>query len=759
MILSVISFAAGVLTVHQLTELPGIVWLWSGVGIIILCMLLRFWRLMFFVLGFVWSACFAMERLENILPSQYEGIDLQVEGEIIGLPQVDDRRVRFDFLPFHPHTGNALQLPSTIRLTWYYPDRIIESGQHWRLTVRLKRPHGNLNPGGFDYERWLFVKGIGATGYVRKASSAVLIKETPGWFNISNWRQQIADRISILLPDSEHLGVMKALIMGERDEISQRQWEVFRQTGTIHLMAISGLHIGLISGLVFFVVLQLWAWTGILNLSPPRVAAAASIMAAFFYAALAGFSIPTQRALAMLLIVMAGLYWQRNLRPFNILAFALLTIIIVDPTAMIVPGFWLSFIAVSIILVSMSARLGKPGYWGGMIKINWATAVGLAPLTLWYFQQVSLIAPLANFIAIPIISLWVVPMLLLSVVAMMFSTVLSGWLLILVDMGLQGLIWLLSRLAEWQFSAFAIPQSPLWAMLLALAGCLLLLIPKGIPGRWLGGVLIIPIIFVDQQRPAETAVKMTLLDVGQGLAAVVQTANHVLVFDTGAKYSTRFDMGRSVVLPFLQSQGLKKIDTLIISHGDNDHIGGVRSLYQGVKIEQVYSSVPEMLAAYSPKTCIAGQKWVWNEVTFTIISPGSQAFATENDNSCVLKIKSIHGSILLTGDIEKPAEAWLVDEYADTLKSEVLVAAHHGSSSSSSLAFLQNVDPDTILIPSGYRNRFGFPHQQVLKRYQQIKAGWVNTADAGAVTVLMDEHGFSIRNYRETVGKFWNPRS
>jgi competence protein ComEC len=756
MLLSIIAYAAGVLTVHQLTELPDIVWLWSAAGIIIGCFFLRYWRLLFFLMGFIWAAGFAMERLQDQLPPQLEGIDLRIEGEIIGLPQVDDRRVRFNFLP--TSSSHALQLPTTVRLTWYYPEKVLKAGQYWHFTVRLKRPHGNLNPGGFDYERWLFVRGIGATGYVRKAPAAVLIQESSGWFNISNWRQTIADRISILLPGSAYLGVMKALIVGKKDEINQRQWEVFRQTGTIHLMAISGLHIGLIAGLVFVAVSRLWAWTGILILAPPRVAAAASVVAAFFYAALAGFSIPTQRALVMLLIVMAGISWQRNLRPFNILAAALIVIIILDPTAMIVPGFWLSFIAVSIIVITMSARLGKPGYWIGMLKINWATAVGLAPLTIWFFQQVSLMAPLANFVAIPIISFWVVPLLLLSVLIMTFSTMLAGWLLLLVEMGLQGLLWFLTRIAAWPFSSYNVAQSPLWTLFLATLGSLLILTPKGIPGRWLGGVFIIPLLFVEQQRLADKMIQMTLLDVGQGLATVVQTADHVLVFDTGAKYSSRFDMGKSVILPFLQSRGLQQIDTLIISHGDNDHIGGVQSLYQGMEIGQVYSSVPGLLTPYSAKACMAGQEWQWNGVTFTILSPGERLFASENDNSCVLKIQSLYGSILLTGDIEQPAESWLVDTYSDALQSDVLVAAHHGSRSSSSLDFLQKAHPDSILIPSGYRNRFGFPHQSVLQRYQKIDAEWINTADKGAITIQIAEDGVSKQSYRETAGKYWNRR-
>ena len=248
---------------------------------------------------------------------------------------------------------------------------------------------------------------------------------------------------------------------------------------------------------------------------------------------------------------------------------------------------------------------------------------------------------------------------------------------------------------------------------------------------------------------------MTLLDVGQGLSAVVQTANHWLVYDTGAKFSAESDMGQSALLPFLRLQGADKIDKLIISHGDNDHIGGAASLMRGIPTEQVLTSVPQQLSDYSPVRCAAGQSWTWDKVRFTLLSP-QQAFVSENDNSCVLKIQSEQGTVLLTGDIEALAESWLVETYGNNLKAKVLIAPHHGSKTSSTTGFLQAVQPEYVLIPAGYRNQFGHPHQDVLRRYEQIKAKWLTSADSGAITISVKDGSWVVQSMRDTESKYWN---
>ena len=787
MVVSALSFLAGLMLVQQLPVLPDIKWLLvGGVGGGIIAWL-RYWRCLFFVFGVMWAIGFAMHRLSEQLPEQLEGAEVQVTGTIADLPEQDEKRVRFDFIArdgvyaaSRPGAGAAiardgvyaagrpgagaastagynLQFPAKLRLSWYYPDQPVKAGQHWTFTVKLKRVHGNLNPGGFDYERWLFIQGIGATGYVRPAPKPVLLGSDSAWNSIAVWRQRITDRLSSILGNSSSLALIKALTIGDGNSITQQQWEVFRKTGTTHLVVISGSHIGLIAGLVYMLVLKAWAWTGLLAWSPQKVAAVSAVLVAVFYSGLAGFSVPTQRSVVMLVIAMSAVILQRNSRPFNTLAVALFAVLIFDPLAVLAAGFWLSFIAVSLIVYAVSGRLGKLGHAWSAIKLHWVASVGLSPLLLLFFQQVSLIAPLANLVAVPVISLLVVPLSLLAIIVMFISPMLADKLFYLLSRLLQGLWWLLTHLAEIPMASIHHALPSYWALLFALPGVLLLLAPVGIPARRLGLLMFLPMVFTDTKPPETGDIDMTLLDVGQGLSAVVQTRHHLLVYDTGAKFSAESDMGQSVLLPFLRLQDAAKIDNLVISHGDNDHIGGAVSLMRGMPTEKVLTSVPQQLSGYDPIACTAGQSWLWDEVRFTMLAP-QQAFVSDNDNSCVLKIQSRHGTVLLTGDIEAAAELWLVETYGDGLKADVLVAPHHGSKTSSTAGFLQAVQPDYVLIPAGYRNQFGHPHQDVLARYRQVKAKWLNSADSGAIAVKVKNSLFVVQAMRDTDSKYWNTR-
>ncbi len=786
MVVSALSFLAGLLLVQQLPVLPDSWWLIVGGVMVGIIAWLRYWRLLFFMFGVLWAILFAMHRLSDRLPESLEGIELQVTGTIADLPEQDERRVSFDFITRDgvyaanlPGAGAAitrdgvyaesqsgvlsaitepsLHLPDKLRLSWYYPEQVLKAGQQWIFTVKLKRAHGNMNPGGFDYERWLFTEGIGATGYVRPNPKPVLLGRDSAWNNISVWRQSIADRLSSAMGQSPSLALIKALTIGE-GSITREQWEVFRKTGTTHLVVISGLHIGLIAGLVYFLVLKLWAWTGRLKHSPQKVAAVSAVLMGLFYSGLAGFSVPTRRSVIMLIIAMTAVALQRNSRPFNTLAIALVAVLLFDPLAVLAAGFWLSFLAVSLIVYAVSGRLGKSGYFWGAVKLHWVTSVGLSPLLLLFFQQVSLIAPLANLIAVPVISLLVVPLSLLAVMVMYISVPLAGKLFYLVDTVLQGLWWLLVHIAEFPLSSINHASPSYWAVLFAVPGIALLLAPVGIPARWLSLVMFLPLVFTEAKQPETGAINLTLLDVGQGLSVVVQTTNHLLVYDTGAKFSEQSDMGTSVLLPFLHAQGTGKIDSLVISHGDNDHIGGAASLMRGMPTEQVLTSVPQQLNKYFPIACTAGQSWLWDEVNFTMLSP-HQVFVSENDKSCVLKIQSKQGTVLLTGDIEAGTEDWLVETYAGALQADVLIAPHHGSKTSSTAGFLQAVQPKLVLIPAGYRNQFGHPHSDVLARYRQVHARWLNSADSGAITVNVKNNVWVVQSLRETERKYWNRRN
>ncbi|MCK5191467.1 MAG: DNA internalization-related competence protein ComEC/Rec2, partial [Methylococcales bacterium] len=451
--------------------------------------------------------------------------------KVIGLPQYDEHKVRFDFAVSKPDSD----FPKKLRLSWFFPEQQIKSGQTWKLTVKLKKPHGRFNPDGFDYERWLFMQNIGATGYVKNKPHPKLIATIPVWQSFDSVRQTIADNLNELIADTDNIGVIKALTIGERHDINKERWQIFRNTGTVHLLAISGLHIGLIAGLAYLLMLNISLRFAV-N-SPQVIAAFFAIITAVFYSALAGFSLPTQRALLMLSIAMIAISSQRNITSANTLSLTMLAVLILDPLAVLSAGFWLSFLAVVMIVYSLAGRLGKVGYWQGALKIHWVTAIGLAPLLLFYFKQVSIIAPIANLVAVPVISLIIVPFCLIAVLLMFFSPFLAEHLFLLVDKFLQGLWLVLSVMAELPFATITTSSVPFYAIPLALIGVFVLLSPRGIPARWLGLVLLLPLLFVNVKRPALGEVSMTLLDVGQGLSTVIETRNHVLVFDTGAKYS------------------------------------------------------------------------------------------------------------------------------------------------------------------------------------------------------------------------------
>ena len=660
------------------------------------------------------------------------------------------KSVRFDFAVNQAKN----RLPTKIRVTWYHPDAVVKAGQHWRFTVKLKRPHGTLNPGGFDYERWLFTEGIGATGYIRSAPPPELIEEAAA-ADVAGIRQTLADRLSGFVGNTTSLVLIRALTLGDGSQIAQDQWEVFRKTGTTHLIVISGSHIGLIAGLVYFLTLKGWARTGLLRWPPPRVAALAALFAAVFYAFLAGFAVPSRRAVIMLAIAMIALIRQRNTRPINTLAAALFGVLVADPLAVLAPGFWLSFFAVGLIIFAIAGRLQKPHLFLGAVKLQWVTSLGLAPFLLFFFQQVSFIAPLANLLAVPLISLIVLPLSLLGLLLLTFSSFAAGLVLLPADYALQGLMWLLNKMAQIPIAMSYHPAPSYWTLLAAIPGALLVLAPFGTPSRWLGGVMLLPLIFTPADRPAPGDIRMTLLDVGQGLAVNVQTAQHWLVYDAGPQFSATSDMGRNVVLPYLFAHGAYQIDTLIVSHGDNDHIGGAQSLLSALPVSRILTSAPDSLAAHAPVLCKAGQTWQWDEVNFTMLAPKQLDPATDNNNSCVLKIQSPQGAILLTGDIEAAAESWLVGQYGIGLHADILVAPHHGSKTSSTRSFLDAVHPQKILIPSGYRNQFGHPHPSVLARYRDLNIPWLTSADSGAILVNLSQHRMTVQAYRELDKKYW----
>jgi competence protein ComEC len=620
-------------------------------------------------------------------------------------------------------------------------------GEHWQLAVRLKRPRGLVNPGGRDIERWLFVHGIAATGYVL-SSADNRRSGPPGAAGLNGMRQWLSAAIAEHLPARPAGAIVAALAVGDRSRMSRAQWQALRATGTSHLVAISGLHIGLVAGLVYFLVVRLWSLAAApaLWLAAPQAAAVAALLAGFAYAGLAGFSLPTQRALVMLSVAMAALVLRRRVTPSSGLCLALAGVLLWEPFAVVSAGFWLSFGAVAAILLGTSGRIrsGAVSRWRWLWckwgQVQWLVAVGLLPVTLAWFFAYPLVAPLANMLAVPWAGCVLVPLVLAASVMLLLVPPLGVALLQAAAWAVDALWWLVQGLAglDWVLRPVAAPTG--FGVVAACVGAVLLIAPRALPGRVLGGLWMLPLLLAPVARPQTGAYWLTLLDVGQGLAAVVRTRSHVLIYDTGPRYTAGFDAGRDVIVPYLRHRGIGHADLLIVSHGHNDHVGGARALLDAVPVTAISSNVDADWPGRH--ACRAGTHWSWDGVEFRILHPASDTAGDGNNSSCVLKVIGRGGRLLLPGDVEAAGEAALLERVPASLRAEVLVVPHHGGRSSSGDAFLDAVQPGMALVPVGYRNRYGFPHRQVLRRLSARGVRVFDTAQHGAISLRLDgEHG------------------
>ncbi|MEE8428588.1 MAG: DNA internalization-related competence protein ComEC/Rec2 [Gammaproteobacteria bacterium] len=755
------AFLAGILCFQHQSALPSIAW--SALTLLILAA----WKAplpmrlgAMGLAGWLWAWAHAAMILGAELDHRLEGKDLLIEGSIHGLPRKLDQGQRFVFHATSVVDRNRRQnFSALIQLNWHAPPASLRTGDRWRLVVRLKRPHGFLNPGGFDYEKWLFEQRIRATGYVRKDSRNQLL-DTHAFAPISGLRQSLADKLELILADRTAGGLVRALAVGDRSTIDPDQWRVLRATGTNHLVAISGLHIGMVAGWIYFLVKSIWNVLGLTQwVRASNVAALASIFAAGIYAALAGFSVPTQRAFCMVFITMFGLLLGHRTKPNRLLALVLSVVLILDPIAVLSVGFWLSFCAVALIIYLSHGRYGRQPVWWRWNRLQIGLLIGLGPLLLFSMQQVALLAPVANLIAIPWIGMLVIPLTLIGSALLAVSQTVATGLLLLAESLVEWLWPVLEWLAAVPGMVWSQAAPRLWTLALAAIGALWLIAPRGWPARWLGCVFLLPLLLTRAPAPAVGAAWVTLLDVGQGMAAVVRTTHHTLVYDTGPWFSPRFNTGSAVVAPFLRHYGLRRIDRLIVSHDDNDHSGGVQGLLDEVTVLQIWAGMPKALAPLRAKPCHTPQAWIWDQVHFELLHPQRNQKLSGNNASCVLRIESTGGfSILLPGDIEARIESQLAQVAGRRLSATVLVAPHHGSSTSSSQVFLEQVRPRYVLFPVGYRNRWGFPRPEVTGRYAGLGAVLLDTANDGAITVRLPNSGTlpPPQRHRNRVLRYWN---
>lgn len=759
-----IAWLAGIFSLFQLSKPPDpvllfLIWL-PGIGLLYPSALRRFAPLsLLFSAGFTWAALSAWLHLYPGLAPDLEGVPLQLSGTIASLPQREGRILRFVLSVelAQRNDGKPVMLPKRVRLAWYgkrSPELI--PGERWQLQVKLKRPWSMRNPGSFDFEEWLFQQGIRATGYVREGKDNHRLAAASG-YPVLRLRYAIRQAIAEQLGDHPMRGIITALAIGERGAISDEQWDVLLASGTNHLVAISGLHVGLVAGLIYLLTLRLWRLCARCceRLPAPRAAALVALLAALCYAALAGFSIPTQRALLMLVIVLGAVWWRRPIERGRVLLLALWAVTALDPASILSAGFWLSFAAVSWILYGMGGRLETTGLWWRWGRVQLLVALGLLPLLLLFFQQGSLSAPLANLLAVPWVSLLVVPLTLTGVLLLGLWPTAGGALLTLAAT-LMGWLWpLLHWLSE------AIPVLPLatsgWMVLPAMAGLLWLLAPRGWPLRSMGVILLLPLLLRQPDAPEQGGARLTLLDVGQGLAAVVQTHRHTLLFDTGPAFASGFDTGDAVVVPFLRQTGIGRIDTLVVSHGNSDHAGGLASVMKQIAVDRLLADAEVAAGLTDAEPCVRGLSWQWDGVNFRILHPDSAVQSgDENNHSCVLRVSVGDHALLLTADIEAGGERELLDS-GENLRADLLVVPHHGSKSSSSADFLDAVQPQWALFSVGYRNRYGFPHPEVVTRYADRGIQSDRTDAAGALQIELKSDGISSPTaYRRQNRRLWH---
>ncbi|MGN6315952.1 DNA internalization-related competence protein ComEC/Rec2, partial [Trinickia sp.] len=787
------------------------------------------------VAGYSYAAVRAQWRLAEVLPLAWESRELTLEGYIRGLPIGDRGSLKFTFAvdvgDVQRRTGIE-RFPSIVQLGWHArggtrPPHLMP-GDRWRLVVRLKRAHGHANFAAHDMEASLFERGIRATGSVVAHAAATRLPGTTGGIGVTIDRVRFAlrERIAHALPSAKHRGIVTALAIGAQEGIAADDRLVLRRTGTSHLVAVSGLHIGFVAGLCAALAGWLWRrscffgaalarrgareWP--LVIATPLVAAMAGALCAAAYAALAGFNVPAQRALWMLIVTSGAFLLGRDVAFSLVLAWAAALVLVVDPWAVTAAGFWLSFGAVALIAFAMRGRLrvrgpddtsldavdamraSDPAWHASLAMPNdalgqgasgvsslsawrrWlargrtrcadamraqaAVTLGLAPLTAYWFSQVSLVGPLANAIAVPWVGVLVAPVVL---VAIALPSPLDALAYDMAHALLEPLLRILHAFAQSPWADRQPARPSLASLAAALAGVGWCLMPRGWPLRFAAPLAWLPLVIPAAPEIEEGAFRLTALDVGQGASILVETRRRVLLFDAGPGPESTH-AGERIVAPFLRANGVGRLDALVVSHGDADHAGGVTAVLDAAEVGQILGGLPDAhriwdaarAAGIERLRCTAGQRWHWDGVEFEILWPDPGPLpARSNEQSCVLKIAAPGMSALLTGDIGMPAERALVERAPDALQADVLLVAHHGSNTSSTEPFLDSVDPLAAVFQVGYRNRFRHPHPCVWSRFEAREIPLARTDLDGAVRASLVGGRLTLERYRVSHRRYW----
>ena len=716
--------------------------------------------------------------LADALPESAMGRNIHLTGVVDSLPDRTSRGQRFQLRV--EQVDSPVHVPERIQLSVWnaHPEGggnetpvigPVKAGERWSFVVRLKRPHGLANPHAYDVEARLFESGIRATGYVK--SGERLDAFVPGFSTgIALLRSMIRERFDQVLPPEAYpdAGILTALAIGDQRAIPGSLWQVFAKTGTTHLMSISGLHVTLFSGLVALLVSSIWRRlpSRVARVPAQKVGVFCGWFAAAFYTLIAGAGIPALRTLFMLTVGAIAVLTGRHVSPFKILLLALAVVLLLDPWAGMSPGFWLSFVAVGLLLwaaLSEHVSTGEQRSWRqrlvvwfkGFGRTQWAVTIGTLPFLLLFFSQFSLISPLTNAIAIPWVSGVVTPITILALVI--------PWdgLLYLVDALMTPLLAFLNGAASLPLAIWHAPVPSAPVFVLALLGALWWLMPAGMPGRWLAIFLCLPLVMPKLDRIPDGEARVEVLDVGQGLAVVIRTHRHVLLYDTGPYYSSEADAGVRVIVPYLRSIGVDYLDGMVVTHRDTDHSGGAQSVLESMPVGWVADAPDTHFADAVPgvkaKRCLAGSGWHWDGVRFEFLhptSPGEVKDQASNHQSCVLQVSVGDKRMLLTSDIELADERQMVANGLQ--RSQILLVPHHGSGTSSGTELLDAVQPEIAIIPVGYRNRYRHPKPSVMAAYETRKIKTYRTDSDGMVQV--DLPSMNVSAYRRIRQRYWMDR-
>jgi competence protein ComEC len=704
-----------------------------------------------------WAAAHGAYGMSLRLRADREGQDIAVTGQVAALPRSRGPDTSFLFTPDRAD-GDAAALRGTWRLTWFRAPVAPRPCERWQLTVRLRRPRGGVNPGGFDTERNALQHGIVATGYVRSAPDNHRIVEGSC---VDGWRDGIARSLDLAL-GVERARIVKALAIGDTRGLDAADWDVARATGVSHLMAISGFHVGVAAGGGVLLVRLLYAgWPGFgLRVPRPLAQALAGLAVAGLYGLLAGLGLPTVRTLIMIGVVLLAGWARRRAGGLSLLALAVLAVLCVDPLSVLGAGFWLSFGGVAFLICCVAPRAnGIRGWIVELLRAQAAMSIVLLPMCLWLFGSASLAGFPANLVAAPLVSFVVVPLVLAGCLLLVPLPSL-GTPLLAAASGMLDMLWrLLARLAALPGAQVSVADSGVFPVILATVGALWLFVPRGMPLRGYGALLFLPLLLPIRDMPKPGAFRVWVLDVGQGLAVILRTRGHTLVYDTGPSYGGGRDAGGGVVLPSITALGIGPVDTLVISHGDSDHAGGADAIVARYPTARRWSGEPGRLA-FPAEACLPGTGWSWDGVRFRFLevpASSSAAKTASNDRSCVLSVEGEGGRFLLTGDISGKAEQRMDREALWSDLPTVTTVAHHGSRHSSDVLWLRAVQPDLAIVSAGWRNRFGHPHPTVLARHADAGIDVLNTASSGAVRVdLPHDAGPRVwREWRRPATRYW----